>query len=126
MKLHFFCLIITIIIFICLIFTFRTTNYLTEAMKNKNNPNSATTSLEDSFCRFYDSDKSVKNLNDSCGKLTKGNCINTKCCVWGQKNDNGKCYAGDARGPTFKTDNQGNKLDVDSYYYMNKSTFLKG
>jgi len=127
MNLHFCCLITSIIIFISLIvFTFRTTPYVIESMKNKNNPNSATTSLEDSFCRFYDSDNSAQQLNDSCGKLTKGNCMNTKCCVWGQKDDKEKCYAGDARGPTFTTDNQGNNLDLDSYYYMNKSTFLTG
>jgi hypothetical protein len=119
MKLHLCCLIASFIISVGLIvFVYKTTPYLTETMKNRNNPNGATASLEDSFCHFYDSDGSAKNLNNSCSKLTKGNCMNTKCCVWGQETS--KCYAGDKRGPTFKTDNQGNKLDVDSYYYMNK------
>ena len=121
MKLHLCCLITSIIIFISLIvFVFKTRPYLKEALRNRNNPDTATTSLEDSFCKFYDSDASAKNLNESCGKLTKGNCVNSKCCVWGQKGETRKCYAGDKNGPIFKTDNESNKLDVDSYYYMNK------
>jgi hypothetical protein len=117
----FLCLLITLLIFTGLLaFSASSKDYLLETMKNRVNPNSATTSLEDSFCSFHDSDSSAKNLNDSCGKLTKSNCTNTKCCVWGQKGETSKCYAGGARGPTFSTDNQGNKLDVDSYYYMSK------
>ena len=111
----------TILIFILIVsFAINSMGYLQEAMKNRVNPNSTTTSLEDSFCRFHDSDSSAQNLNEGCGKLTKSNCLNTKCCVWGQKGETSKCYAGSARGPTFTTDNQGNKLDVDSYYYMSK------
>jgi hypothetical protein len=121
MNLHLCCLVTSIIISIGLIvFVFRTRPYLKEALGNRNNPNTATTSLEDSFCQFHDSDASAQNLNESCGKLTKSNCMNTKCCVWGQKGETSKCYAGDKTGPTFRSDNQGNKLDVDSYYYMNK------
>jgi hypothetical protein len=86
----------------------------------KSRPIDVTTSLEDSFCRFHDSDTSAQQLNDACDKLTRGNCMNTTCCVWGQKNDESKCYAGGKTGPTFKSDNQGNKMDVDNYYYMNK------
>ena len=114
-----FYLFITILIFILIVsFAINSMGYLQEAMKNRVNPNSTTTSLEDSFCRFHDSDSSAQNLNEGCGKLTKSNCLNTKCCVWAQKGKTSKCYAGGARGPTFTTDNQGNKLDVDSYYYM--------
>ena len=127
MNLRLRCLIASIIIsiifiiFISLIvFVIKTRPYLKEALRNRNNPDIATTSLEDSFCRFYDSDASAKNLNESCGKLTEGNCVNSKCCVWGQKGETSKCYAGNKSGPIFKTDNESNKLDVDSYYYMNK------
>jgi|UniRef100_A0A6C0HE08 hypothetical protein len=117
-----FCFITTTIISISLIvFLFTTRPYLIESLRNKQNPNSVTTSLEDSFCQFHDSDASAQNLNESCMKLTKSNCMNTKCCVWGQNSSaSGKCYAGDKSGVTFKTDNNGNKMDVDNYYYLNK------
>jgi hypothetical protein len=114
-----FYLFITILIFIVVAsFVIDSKSYLQEAMKSR--PIDATKSLEDSFCRFHDSDTSAQNLNDACAKLTRGHCMNTKCCVLGKKDDISKCYAGDKTGPTFKSDNQGNKIDVDSYYYMNK------
>ena len=112
-------LLITIVIFIIvMVFAIDSRGDLQEAMKTR--PIDVTTSLEDSFCRFYDSNDSAQDLNDGCDKLAKGHCTNIKCCVWGKKNDESKCYAGDKTGPTFKSDNQGNKMDVDSYYYMNK------
>ena len=112
-------LLITIIIFkVAMVFLIDSQGCLQESMKTR--PIDVTTSLEDSFCRFYDSNDSAQDLNDACGKLAKGNCTNIKCCVWGQKTGESKCYAGDKTGPTFKSDNQGNKMDVDSYYYMNK------
>ena len=112
-------MLIAIIIFkVATVFLIDSPDCLREAMKNV--PVDVTTSLEDSFCRFHDSDTSAQNLNDACAKLTRGHCMNTKCCVLGKKDDISKCYAGDKTGPTFKSDNQGNKIDVDSYYYMNK------
>jgi hypothetical protein len=114
-----FYLFITILIFIVVAsFAIDSKGYLQEAMKSR--PIDATKSLEDSFCRFYDSNESATNQDNACGKLTRGNCMNTKCCVWGKKGNTNKCYAGGATGPTFKSDNKGNKLDIDSYYYMNK------
>ena len=115
-----FYLFITILIFIVVAsFVIDSKSYLQEAMKSR--PIDATKSLEDSFCRFYDSNESATNQDNACGKLTRGNCMNTKCCVWGQNSSaSGKCYAGDKSGVTFKTDNNGNKMDVDNYYYLNK------
>jgi len=118
MYMLFFLLIAIIIFKVATVFLIDSPDCLREAMKNV--PVDVTTSLEDSFCRFHDSDTSAQNLNDACAKLTRGHCMNTKCCVLGKKDDISKCYAGDKTGPTFKSDNQGNKIDVDSYYYMNK------
>jgi hypothetical protein len=90
-------------------------------MINQSNiPDEAPTSLEDSFCRFYDSNDSAINQNEACNKLTQESCMNIKCCAWGKNGSTEKCYAGSITGPTFKSDNEGKPLDIDSYYYMNK------
>ena len=90
-------------------------------MKNQSPiPSSTTTNLEDNFCKFYESDESAGNLEEACNSLTNSNCKNTSCCVLAKTGKKEKCYAGGNSGPTFKSDNSGNKLDFDSYYYMNK------
>ena len=70
------------------------------------------TSLGSNFCKSYlgKSDE----LGKACNQLTETNCAVTNCCVFG----NGKCLAGDIHGPTYKTDEDGKLITMDSYYYL--------
>jgi hypothetical protein len=71
-------------------------------------------SPSENFCESYLGDSS--NLEKACNQLSEGNCMDVKCCVYG----NGKCVAGDISGPTYKTDNDGKLITMDSYYYLGK------
>jgi hypothetical protein len=57
------------------------------------------------------------NKNESCKKLTRKNCNDVKCCVW-MSDDT--CVAGNERGPTYNTDDNGKTREIDFYYYQNK------
>jgi hypothetical protein len=75
-------------------------------------------SLTDSskgFCETYRG-KSHE-LEGECNKLTSERCNTTDCCVF---TSNSKCSAGGVAGPTYKTDEKGNMISVDYYYYKNK------
>jgi hypothetical protein len=69
----------------------------------------------DSFCEA--NKESGGNLENSCSKLTQGNCNSTSCCVW---TSNNKCRAGNAKGPTFNTDENGKTKKLDYYYFQSK------
>ena len=69
----------------------------------------------DSFCET--NKESGGNLEKSCNKLTQGNCNSTSCCVWTSDN---KCRAGNAKGPTFNTDENGKTIKLDYYYFQSK------
>jgi len=71
--------------------------------------------LEDSFCSANTDD--LNNLESQCNKLTKENCSKVSCC--GYLNGS-KCVNGNRIGPNFMTDNDGNPITVESYYYMNE------
>jgi hypothetical protein len=71
-------------------------------------------SPSENFCESYLGDSS--NLEKACNQLSEGNCMDVKCCVYG----NGKCVAGDISGPTYKTDKDGKLITMDSYYYLGK------
>lgn len=74
------------------------------------NPN-----LYDTFCKA-NSSNSIE-LNNKCSSLPAATCKMTSCCAL----VNGtQCAAGGAGGPTFKTDLNGNPINIDYYYYMNK------
>jgi hypothetical protein len=66
------------------------------------------------FCESYLGQSS--GLEESCNQLTKTNCGEVKCCVYA----NDKCVAGDANGPTYKTDKDGKLITMDTYYYLGK------
>jgi len=59
-------------------------------------------------------------LEKSCSELTKDNCAEVGCCVYMRDGLNGKCVAGDHHGPTYKTDEDGNMVTADRYYYLGK------
>ena len=72
-----------------------------------------------SFCEHNKGNSSA--LQKQCSELTFDNCNSTSCCVWvGNSSRIGKCAAGDARGITYKTDPNGNPVNVDTFYYQNK------
>jgi hypothetical protein len=73
------------------------------------------TDLERNFCKSFkgSSDK----LEGQCNQLTRNNCKTSPCCVL----QNGhKCVAGGPNGPTFQSNSNGAKLNIDYYYYQNK------
>jgi hypothetical protein len=75
-------------------------------------------SPSDSFCDVYSSDPSE--LRSQAASLTEDNCKSSKCTVWlTQKDGSSGCAVGNQLGPTFLTQD-GAKVDVDHYYYMNK------
>lgn len=69
----------------------------------------------DAFCESHRGSSHL--LEKSCSKLTQNNCNSTSCCVW---TSNNKCVAGNVKGPTFNTDDNGKTQNVDYYYYQNK------
>ena len=72
----------------------------------------------DSFCEHYQTVPAE--LKSEAEKLTKENCINTKCTIYATTKDGtSKCVAGNESGPTYKTED-GVTVDIDNYYYMNK------
>ena len=67
---------------------------------------------------FCDVNKgSSGSLDESCGRLTRGNCDDTSCCVW---TSNQKCAAGGIDGPTFNSDTNGKTKQLDYYYFQGK------
>ena len=70
----------------------------------------------ESFCESYLGNS--LELDKACNELTETNCAQTKCCVYTGK----KCVAGDKDGPTYKTDQDGKLITMDTYYYLGKCT----
>ena len=69
----------------------------------------------DAFCESQRGTSGT--LDESCGKLTQGNCTSTSCCVWTSDN---KCKAGDINGPIFNSDSNGKTKELDYYYFQKK------
>ena len=61
--------------------------------------------FSDGFCQTY-SDPVAR--NNQCSALTTENCNQTDCCV---VLNGTQCVAGDAAGPTYKTDANGDDID---------------
>jgi hypothetical protein len=72
-----------------------------------------------SFCEHNKTNGSA--LQAQCSALTYDNCNSTSCCVWASGSSQiGKCTAGDAKGAMYKSDSNGDPVNVDTYYYQNK------
>jgi hypothetical protein len=67
------------------------------------------------FCEVHKGSSGT--LDELCGRLTRGNCNDTSCCVW---TSNQKCAAGGIDGPTFNTDTNGATKQLDYYYFQGK------
>ena len=61
-------------------------------------------------------------IEKECEKQTDGACKVRSCCVLTKKkgDTNVKCLAGSKVGPTYHTDDNGNDINFDYYYYQNK------
>lgn len=81
--------------------------------------NNLSSSISEGLCTHHKG--SSENLELDCNTLTETTCNTSSCCGW-LKTTNGiaKCVAGTNHGPKYKTDNSGNKLNIDQYYYQNK------
>jgi len=57
-----------------------------------------------------------------CENLHPRLCKQKKCCVLGKESDTGnmKCVAGSKSGPTYHTDEEGNDINLDYYYFQGK------
>jgi len=60
---------------------------------------------------------SKQEIEENCSKLTEANCKSVGCCVY---LNNEKCVSGNQNGPQFLSDSDGNKINVDNYYFKNK------
>ena len=63
------------------------------------------------------SSNSKNEIEANCSKLTETNCKSVGCCVY---LNNEKCVSGNQHGPQFSSDSDGNKINVDNYYFKNK------
>lgn len=72
-------------------------------------------SKSQAFCDVHKG--SGGSLDESCGRLTRGNCLDTSCCVW---TSDQKCAAGGIDGPTFNSDANGKTKQLDYYYFQGK------
>ena len=72
---------------------------------------------EKSFCSS--GGENLHQLESECNQLTKDNCSKVSCCGY---LNNEKCVNGNQFGPTFRSDKDGNNINIDTYYYMNKCT----
>jgi hypothetical protein len=88
---------------------------LTSSSANSINDTNIPMNKSDAFCEKHRGSSGT--LDESCGKLTQGNCNSTSCCVW---TSDKKCKAGNANGPTFNTDSNGKTKHLDYYYFQNK------
>lgn len=67
-------------------------------------------------------------IESYCTTLGKGKCKIQDCCVLlGSDNEpeNQRCVAGNKSGPTYKTDEEGNDIEYDEYYYLQNKYSIK-
>ena len=72
---------------------------------------------EKSFCSTESGEKSSKGMEMKCNKLSENKCNSVDCCVW---TSNNKCSSGSIDGPIFNTDENGNDIKLDYYYFKTK------
>ena len=75
---------------------------------------------EDDTCERLKGDSS--SIESYCENLHPKLCKQKECCVLGKENDTGamKCVAGSRLGPTYHTQENGDPINFDYYYYQGK------
>ena len=71
----------------------------------------------DNIGSLCDSKNSKADIEQDCNSLTEGNCKSVGCCIY---LNNEKCVSGNQHGPQFQTDQNGERIQVDNYYYKEK------
>lgn len=71
-----------------------------------------------SLCEKYQGQS--HKAEELCSKMSKSKCAYLPCCVLASLNGREKCVSGDRTGPTYHTDERGNMMKLDYYYYQNK------
>ena len=81
--------------------------------------NTLDTRVQNGLCTHHEGDSA--NLELDCNELSETTCNTSNCCGW-LKTTDGKsnCVAGTSHGPKYKSNVEGNKLNIDQYYYKNK------
>jgi hypothetical protein len=105
----------TIIILLYFLFSVKRGDVLESMQNSMRDELLSLTSPAKGFCETYRG-KSDE-LEEECSNLAESSCNKTECCVW---TSNSKCSAGGMNGATFKTDESGNMITMDYYYYKNK------
>ena len=73
--------------------------------------------FKNSFCKKYE-DNHIK-LNNKSKDLSYGVCNSTRCTVWVNNSDGGKCHGGNSEGPNLKGSAK-KPLEIYNYFYKNK------
>jgi len=79
--------------------------------------------VENSVSNFCKSTKGKSHrIEEKCKKQKDTTCKTLSCCVLAMKKGEkkGQCLAGTKLGPTYHTDENGNDVNFDYYYYQNK------
>ena len=78
--------------------------------------------LKSDSCDSLSSDPAA--VEKYCSTLNPELCKYKKCCILGSnksgEKDTTKCVVGDSTGPTYQSDDNGNEVNFDYYYYENK------
>lgn len=84
-----------------------------ETMENKkgNHPE-----FTGSFCNNYENNHVL--LNEKCKNLGYESCNSTRCTVWVNNSNGGKCHSGDSDGPHLKGTLE-SPLEIHNYHYKN-------
>jgi hypothetical protein len=117
-KTFFLCfLLILFFVYLSKLVFNKSDNKYKESMNNLNASDNGIIDMDkyNNFCKMYQDNSGQLEL--ACNKLTTDNCNKVSCCV--QINGE-KCVAGSQKGATYKTDKNGDNINVDYYYYKNK------
>jgi hypothetical protein len=70
------------------------------------------------FCERFKGNNHL--IEKKCNSQSNSRCKTRNCCVLIKTNNTNKCVSGNKFGPTYHTDEKGNELNIDYYYYHDK------
>lgn len=89
-----------------------------ENMENNDDLDDYLNDKYSNFCQNYSGDSIT--LDNICSKMSKSKCNLLPCCVFANIDGNDTCVAGNNLGPTYKSDSDGNQLNIKHYTHNNK------